>query len=101
MPGWSAPSGQTELFRRYFSGHGRLAEIAYEDLFDGPRLSPIVYERLEELTGHNLDVGKEVALHKVTPELRRILANVDEIRERFEGTRYEKFVESALAPRAG
>jgi hypothetical protein len=85
-----------DLFREWCSDYPHYAEVEYETLFDDGRLSRRTYDVMHGLTGVDLDEQKPVLLKKVTKDLRREIANVDEVRNHLKDGPFAAHVAASL-----
>lgn len=88
---------QIEMFERFLIPIARRIELTYEEIFNEDHLSKTAEMRVGRLLDSNWEQKKTVPLQKVTPPLRDVIRNIDEVRAFFQSTTFAADVERALA----
>lgn len=87
---------QVEFFTNFLSASPRRIELRYEEMFRGDRLSEATEFSLARLLDGDWVSGPLVPLRKVTPPLRSLIKNRDEVLAYFEPTTFWPVVSAAL-----
>jgi tetratricopeptide (TPR) repeat protein len=87
----------TTLFNGWFEGYGNLHHLTYERLFDGSRFSSAVEDAFAKIFREPAIKPLVPAMRKVTPPLKEVVENADEVLRGLAGTPFHSMAEEALA----
>ncbi len=87
----------TSLFNEWFEGYDKFHHLTYERLFDGEAFSSEVEMTFERMFDESPVKPFIPPLQKVTPRLRNLVEDGEEVVREFEGTPYHSMVSEALA----
>lgn len=91
-----ATQRRVDAFRRLLTATPRRIELRYEEMYDGENLTAATEISINRLLDGDWDSGTSVPLQKVTPPLKSVIKNRDEVLAYFEPTTFWPEVSTAL-----